>query len=128
MAQVKPDLLAQWQDMNSQADAGTLTIPPDVASKCDAACVAYLAHLNDMRRKAAVLHETKSWGNLPSAQALQNRFARLATGKDTSLDVILQQHIDVIDSMRTLFRRYFDETAEVDSRTAANVVALTPEN
>jgi hypothetical protein len=27
-----------------------------------------------------------------------------------------------------LFRRYFDETAEVDSRTAANIVALTPEN
>jgi hypothetical protein len=128
VAQVKPDLLAQWQDLNSQADAGTLTIPPDVAAKCDAVCVAYLAHLNDMRRKAAVLSETKSWGDLPSAQALQSRFARLATGKDTSLDVILQQHIDVIDSMRTLFRRYFEESAEVDSRTAADIVALTQEN
>ena len=81
-----------------------------------------------MQVDSLALTEVEDWGNLPSAQALRDKFLRLATGKDTSLDVILQQHIDVIDSMRTLFRRYFDETAEVDSRTAANIAALTPEN
>ncbi|MBY4404658.1 hypothetical protein HQO26_25400 [Rhodococcus fascians] len=128
MGQVKPDILAQWQDMNQRADAGTLTILADVAAKCDAACVTYLAHLKKMQVDSLALTEVEDWGNLPSAQALRDKFLRLATGKDTSLDVILQQHIDVIDSMRTLFRRYFDETAEVDSRTAANIAALTPEN
>jgi hypothetical protein len=128
VTEARPDLIAHWRDLNAQADAGTITIPPDVAAKCDAACATYLVHLAKMQARATQLSEVKSWGDFKSAQDLQNRFARLATGKSTSLDVILQQHIDVIDSMRTLFRRYFEETAEVDSGTAANIVALTPEN
>lgn len=128
MGQVKPDLLAQWQDMNQQADAGALTIPADVAAKCDAACVTYLAHLKKMQVDSLALTEVEDWGNLPSAQALRGKFLRLATGKDTSLDVILQQHIDVIESMRMLFRRYFDETEATDTQTSANVTALAPES
>ena len=81
-----------------------------------------------MKRKASVLTETKSWGDFKSAQDLQSRFARLATGKDSSLDVILQQHIDIIESMRMLFRRYFEETADTDAQTSSNITALTPEN
>ncbi|MDI9928851.1 hypothetical protein QM588_00415 [Rhodococcus sp. IEGM 1354] len=128
MSESPPDLITHWQGLNALAEAGTLTIPADVAAKCDAACDVYLAHLEKMQADARKLSETKSWGDMKSAQDLQRRFARLATGKDTSLDVILQQHIDVIDSMRTLFRRYFEDTAEVDSRTAATIAAPTPEN
>ena len=128
MTGFQPSLIAHWQELNAQADAGTIAIPPEVAAKCDAACVTYLAHLNDMKRRASVLTETKSWGDFKSAQDLQSRFARLATGKDTSLDVILQQHIDVIESMRMLFRRYFDETADTDDVTSSNITALAPEN
>ena len=128
MTETRPDLIAHWQDLNALADAGTITIPSDVAAECDAACVAYIAHLNDMKRKAIRLGEFQEWGDFKSAQDLQSRFARLATGKDTSLDVILQQHIDVIESMRMLFRRYFDETADTDDLTWSNITALAPEN
>ncbi|CCQ14286.1 putative uncharacterized protein [Rhodococcus sp. AW25M09] len=124
----QPNLIAHWQQLNAQADAGTITIPADVAAQCDAACVTYIAHLNGMKRKASVLTETKAWGDMKSAQDLQSKFLRLATGTDRSLDVILQQHIDVIESMRMLFRRYFDETETTDAQTAANITALTPEN
>lgn len=126
MTDSQPNLIAHWQELNAQADAGTITIPPDVAAICDTACVAYLAHLNDMKRRASVLNETKSWGDLKSAQDLQGRFLRLATGTDRSLDAILQQHIDVIESMRMLFQRYFDETEATDTQTSANVTALAP--
>ncbi|MCZ4517141.1 hypothetical protein O4220_01340 [Rhodococcus ruber] len=128
MTDSQPNLIAHWQELNAQADAGTITIPPDVAAKCDAACVAYLAHLNDMKRKASVLNETKSWGNFKSAQDLQAKFLAKATGTDRSLDIILQQHIDVIESMRMLFRRYFDETTDTDDLTSSNISALAPEN
>nr|WP_314140827.1 hypothetical protein [uncultured Rhodococcus sp.] len=128
MTDSQPNLIAHWQELNAQADAGTITIPPDVAAKCDAACVAYLAHLNDMKRRASVLNETKSWGDLKSAQDLRDRFLRKATGTDRSLDKILQQHIDVIESMRMLFRRYFDETEATDTQTTANITALNPGN
>jgi hypothetical protein len=124
----QPNLIAHWQNLNAQADAGTITIPPDVASQCDAACAAYLAHLSDMKRKATQLGEFQEWGDLKSAQDLGDRFLRLATGTDRSLDIILQQHIDVIESMRMLFRRYFQETSDTDDRTSANITALTPEN
>ena len=120
------DLIAYWKDLNTQADAGAITIPADVAAKCDAACVAYLEHLDKMMVDAAQLTETKTWGDLKSAQDLQARFDRLATGTDRSLDVILQQHLDIIESMRMLFRRYFDETEATDTQTAANITALTP--
>lgn len=126
MADSQPDLIAHWQDLNAQADAGTITIPSDVAAKCDAACVTYLAHLDKMKVDARAMDVATPWGALKSAQDLQARFGRLVTGTDRSLDIILQQHIDVIESMRMLFRRYFDETEATDTQTAANVTAITP--
>lgn len=128
MTEARPNLIAHWQDLNAQADAGTITIPPDVAAKCDAACAAYLVHLARMQTRATQLTEVKSWGDLKSAQDLQAKFLAKATGTDRSLDVILQQHIDVIESMRMLFRRYFDETEATDTQTAANITTLTPPN
>ncbi|WP_032401578.1 hypothetical protein [Rhodococcoides fascians] len=128
MTDAQPNLIAHWQDLNAQADAGTITIPADVAAKCDAACVTYLAHLQKMQAQATQLGEFQDWGNFKSAQDLQGRFLRLATGTDRSLDIILQQHIDVIESMRMLFRRYFDETEATDTQTSSNIAALTPEN
>lgn len=126
MTSPQPNLIAHWHELNAQADAGTLTIPAEVAAKCDAACVAYIAHLSDMKRNAVQLGEFQDWGDLKSAQDLRDRFLRKATGTDRSLDVILQQHIDVIESMRMLFRRYFDETEATDTQTSANVTALAP--
>lgn len=128
MADSQPDLIAHWQDLNAQADAGAITIPSDVAAKCDAACVTYLAHLDKMKVDARAMDVVTPWGDLKSAQDLQARFGRLATGTDRSLDIILQQHIEVIESMRMLFRRYFDETADTDDLTSSNISALTPEN
>ncbi len=128
MTEARPNLIAHWQDLNAQAEAGTITIPPDVAAKCDAACAAYLVHLARMQARATQLTEVKSWGDLKSAQDLQAKFLAKATGTDRSLDIILQQHIDVIESMRMLFRRYFDETEATDTQTSANITALTPEN
>ncbi|MDZ7918281.1 MAG: hypothetical protein U5O16_41790 [Rhodococcus sp. (in: high G+C Gram-positive bacteria)] len=128
MTDADPNLIAHWQDLNSRAVAGTITIPPDVASKCDAACVTYLAHLQKMQAQATKLGEFQEWGDLKSAQDLRDRFLRKATGTDRSLDVILQQHIDVIESMRMLFRRYFDETEATDDQTSSNIIALTPPN
>ncbi|MEW2016312.1 hypothetical protein [Rhodococcus sp. NPDC076796] len=128
MADSQPDLLTYWRDLNAQADEGTVAIPADVAAKCDAACVTYLAHLEKMQIDALALAEAKDWGDLKSAQDLRDRFLRKATGTDRSLDKILQQHIDVIESMRMLFRRYFDETEATDTQTAANITALTPPN
>ncbi|KZF11345.1 MULTISPECIES: hypothetical protein [unclassified Rhodococcus (in: high G+C Gram-positive bacteria)] len=128
MVDSPPNLIAHWQELNAKADAGTVTIPADVAAKCDGACVAYLAHLKKMQVDAHALTEVKSWGDLKSAQDLQAKFLSLATGTDRSLDIILQQHIDVIESMRMLFRRYFQETSDTDERTSADITALTPEN
>ena len=128
MADSQPDLISHWQDLNAQADAGTITIPSDVAAQCDAACVTYLAHLDKMKVDARAIDVVTPWGDLKSAQDLQARFGRLVTGTDRSLDKILQQHIDVIESMRMLFRRYFEETEATDTQTAANVTALNPGN
>ncbi|CCQ14288.1 putative uncharacterized protein [Rhodococcus sp. AW25M09] len=128
MNDAQPNLIAHWQDLNAQAEAGIITIPADVAAKCDAACVTYLAHLDKMKIDAAKLGVVKPWGDMKSAQDLQSKFLRLATGTDRSLDVILQQHIDVIESMRMIFRRYFDETETTDAQTAANITALAPGN
>ncbi|MCJ0894240.1 hypothetical protein [Rhodococcus sp. ARC_M5] len=128
MIDAQPNLIAHWQDLNAQADAGTITIPAGVAKQCDAACATYIEHLEQMKRDALALKTTKSWGDLKSAQDLQAKFLAKATGTDRSLDVILQQHIDVIESMRMLFRRYFDETMAADDQTAANITALTPKN
>ncbi|OZC71312.1 hypothetical protein CH251_16175 [Rhodococcus sp. 06-462-5] len=115
------DSMQYWRHLSDQAEAGVLEIPEDVAAQCDAACVTYIAHLEGMVQKTEFLVDLKAFGTLPSAQQLGRKFKRLADGEERSAAVAIRQHIEVIELMRSVFRRYFVETEGVDQSVAARI-------
>ncbi|MDV8056751.1 MULTISPECIES: hypothetical protein [unclassified Rhodococcus (in: high G+C Gram-positive bacteria)] len=114
-------LMQQWRNLSEQAAAGALEIPEGVAFECDQACAEYLRHLNGMLQKTEFLVDLEAFGTLPSAQQLGRKFKRLADGEERSAAVAIRQHIEVVQLMRSVFRRYFVETEQVDRSVGARI-------
>ncbi|MBY4037634.1 hypothetical protein HQO38_11270 [Rhodococcus fascians] len=115
------DSMKYWQDLSERAEAGLMEIPPGVASQCDQVCAEYIDHLAGMLGKTKFLVDLDAFGTLPSAQQLGRKFKRLADGEERSAAVAIRQHIEVIELMRSVFRRYFVDTEEVDQSVGARV-------
>ncbi|WP_256991204.1 hypothetical protein [Rhodococcus sp. 06-235-1A] len=110
-----------WRELATQAESGQLEIPEGVAFQCDKVCADYILHLELMLEKTKWLVDVRAFGTLPSAQQLGAKFKRLADGEERSAAVSIRQHIEVIELMRSVFRRYFVETEEVDRSVGARV-------
>ena len=116
--------MQQWQALSMQADSGQLEIPEGVAFRCDEVCAAYIRHLKDMVVKTQNLVDVKAFGSLDSARQLGEKFERIASSGDRSLRVVLTQHIEVIELMRSVFKRYFDEAEYADQRTLTSIAEI----
>ena len=115
------DSMKYWQVLSERAEAGLMEIPAGVASQCDQVCAEYIDHLAGMLGKTKFLVDLDAFGTLPSAQQLGRKFKRLADGEERSAAVAIRQHIEVIELMRSVFRRYFVDTEEVDQSVGARV-------
>ncbi|OZD02404.1 hypothetical protein CH275_17360 [Rhodococcus sp. 06-235-1A] len=113
--------MQQWQSLSMQAESGQLKIPEGVAFQCDEVCAAYIRHLKDMVVKTQNLVDVNAFGTLDSARQLGEKFERIAFSGDRSLRVVLTQHIEVIELMRSVFKRYFDEAEYADQRTLQSI-------
>ena len=107
-----------WRNMSAQAEAGQLEIPEGVAAQCDAACAKYI---EDMIDGLQYVIDVGSFGNFESSKKLGEKFERITYSGDRSLRVVLGQHIEVVQLMRSVFRRYFVETEEVDQSVRVRI-------
>ncbi|MEO7079432.1 MAG: hypothetical protein ABIY38_11125, partial [Rhodococcus sp. (in: high G+C Gram-positive bacteria)] len=71
------------------------------------------------KQKAALLGNVRGMGEFPSGIALAKKFSLKAVGGENNLADVLQSHIDVVMAMQTVFRKFFDATADVDDSNAA---------
>ncbi len=110
-----------WRALAVQAESGHLEIPKGVAFQCDKVCAEYTLHLELMLEKTKWLVDVDAFGTLPSAQQLGRKFKRLADGEERSAAVAIRQHIEVVQLMRSVFRRYFVETEELDRSVGARI-------
>lgn len=118
--------LDHWRGLRDQAAAGELEVESGVAERCDAVCAEYLTKLDRMLEMTASLAWPESWGDLDSAQQLQAKFKRLATGEQGSARFAIKQQIEIIKTMREFFGHYFASVEATDTATAATVEALSP--
>ncbi|GAA5044936.1 hypothetical protein [Nocardia callitridis] len=109
---------AQWRKVLDQADAGALTLHPDVGKGLDKACDDYLEHLGDLVEQVGYLHDITGFGPLPSGIALQGKFQRKATGTEQSLDAVLEQHIDAVKTMKELVAKAISNFVAQDQSRA----------
>ncbi|WP_072806939.1 hypothetical protein [Rhodococcoides yunnanense] len=115
-----------WAAMATEVDRGNLSLSPEAAAQCDAACTNFIAKLEAHRLNAGVLREVKGLGTFPSGIELAQKFSEKAAGGTNSLVDVLQSHIDVVMQMQAVFQKFFSATDTVDQDNAAAITQQNP--
>ena len=115
-----------FTQLTQKAEDGRLFLEPDAAATCAKACADFLIVLDELRSRTNRLLCRDAFGPLPSARALGQKFDNKAIGPGGFADV-LQQHIDTVTRMKTLFETAGKAYTETDAETRARIAAAHPD-
>ncbi|MGK8521787.1 hypothetical protein ACRS6B_09630 [Nocardia asteroides] len=115
---------AEWRRLLDRANAGELSLHPDVGAGLDRACDDYLDRLDGIMRMADRTIDVTGFGPFPSGRALQEKFALKATGTDQSIDTVLMQHIDAVKIAKEVVAKAVANFVEQDRSRADQFTGL----
>ncbi|WP_433608890.1 hypothetical protein [Prescottella agglutinans] len=112
--------IPSWPELGSLVDTGQLTLEPGVAEKCAQRCAELIDQLRELKLQAMQLTRIDGLGSLPSGLALTRKFEQKASGGEYPLDRALDDHITVVEQMRSVFEKIaIDYDATEQSNTQA---------
>ncbi|MFD0365428.1 hypothetical protein ACFQZZ_28665 [Nocardia sp. GCM10030253] len=115
---------AEWRKVLDLANAGEVSLHPDVGHGLDKVCDDYLDRLD---RIAEVVDNVKlitGFGPFPSSKALEEKFSLKATGTDQSIDAVLKQHVETVKLAKEVVAKAISNFVELD-QTRADQLAGT---
>lgn len=108
--------IPSWPELGALVDTGQLTLEPGVAEKC----AELIDQLRELKLQAMQLTRIDGLGSLPSGVALTRKFEQKASGGEYPLDRALDDHITVVEQMRSVFEKIaIDYDATEQSNTQA---------
>lgn len=108
------DGVQEWQKLLGQANAGELSLSPEVGKNLDAQCQAYLDGLDDVRDLRLQVDHVTGFGTMPSGPILEQKFSQKAVGGNTSVEGSLQSHLEEVQLMRQVFAKAIANYQAVD--------------
>ncbi|WP_280309356.1 hypothetical protein [Nocardia abscessus] len=115
---------AEWRGLLNSANAGELTLHPEIGKGLDKVCDDYLDKLDGILESAAYVRRVSGFGTLPSGQALEEKFSLKATGTTQSLDAVLMQHIDAVKIAKEVVAKAIANFVELDQSRADQFTGL----
>ncbi|MGY5308066.1 hypothetical protein [Nocardia gipuzkoensis] len=114
----------EWRGLLNSANAGELTLHPEIGKGLDKVCDDYLDKLDGILESAAYVRRVSGFGTLPSGQALEEKFSLKATGTAQSLDAVLMQHIDAVKIAKEVVAKAIANFVELDQSRADRFTGL----
>ncbi|MBF6216673.1 hypothetical protein ACW9HR_00910 [Nocardia gipuzkoensis] len=114
----------EWRGLLNSANAGELTLHPEIGKGLDKVCDDYLDKLDGILESAAYVRRVSGFGTLPSGQALEEKFSLKATGTAQSLDAVLMQHIDAVKIAKEVVAKAIANFVELDQSRADQFTGL----
>ncbi|MGK8487639.1 hypothetical protein [Nocardia asiatica] len=118
---VDPD---EWRRLLDSANAGELTLHPEIGKGLDKVCDDYLDKLDGILESSTYVRRVSGFGPLPSGQALEEKFKLKATGTAQSLDAVLMQHIDAVKIAKEVVAKAIANFVELDRTRADQFTGL----
>jgi pyruvate dehydrogenase complex dehydrogenase (E1) component len=115
---------AEWRRVLDLANAGEVSLHPDVAKGLDKVCDDYLTQLGDLLQLSRRVTFLTGFGSFPSSKALEEKFSLKATGADQSIDTVLQQHIDTIKMAKEVVAKAISNFIEIDQARADQLAGV----
>ncbi|TLF58398.1 hypothetical protein [Nocardia cyriacigeorgica] len=111
----------QWRDLLAQAEAGELTLDPEVGRGLNGVCENYLAKLDAIFEQVGHLDYVEGFGGFESSAALQSKFKDKATGTTQSMDAVVLEHIETVKLIQQVVAKSIANLTETDQGTGQRV-------
>ncbi|MBH0776842.1 hypothetical protein [Nocardia bovistercoris] len=124
MSEQMQSLVAQWRNLNTQAESGDLRLDPAVGNALKAQAEQMKTKLDDMLVAARQLGALSGFGALQTATTMQQKFENKAVAGDGSAVQRLLQSVEVLTLMAETYEkavRTIEDTDQANSQKLANV-------
>lgn len=116
----------EWQRVLTDAEAGELSLDPNVGQSLDTVCDDYLLRLEEIYMQVVRLQYLDGFGGFPSSQVLQDKFSRKAKGSERSLEAVLLQHMDAVNVAKQAVAKAVQNFVEQDTTSGDYISGTTP--
>ncbi|MFI6776030.1 hypothetical protein [Nocardia sp. NPDC050412] len=121
---VDPD---QWKRLLDRANAGELSLDPEVGKGLDKVCDDHLDRLNTALDNIRFISRVTGFGTFNSGQILEKKFSETASGTERSLDTVIKQHIDSVETVKQVVAQAIANFVAQDQARASQFEQVTPE-
>ncbi|WP_280183487.1 hypothetical protein [Nocardia cyriacigeorgica] len=111
----------QWRQLLDQANAGELTLDPDVGAGLDKVCLDYLAKLDDIFIATNSIERVDGFGSFPSGEALRDKFTEKGSGPNQSIRSVILEHIETVKLIQQVVAKSIANLTETDQGTGQQV-------
>ncbi|MEV4129247.1 hypothetical protein [Nocardia sp. NPDC049707] len=117
----------EWTKLLDKANAGELSLDPEVGKGLDKVCDDHLDRLNTVLDKIGVIADISGFGSFNSGKILEKKFSETAAGSDRSLDTVIKQHIDSVETVKQVVAQAIANFVAQDEYHAHQFKQVTPE-
>lgn len=113
----------EWSQLLAQAEAGELSLDPEVGKDLDRVCDDHLDNLEEILGKIGTVNFISGFGTFNSGITLEKKFSLTASGGDRALDIVIQQHIDSVMTAKEVVAKAIANFVAQDEATGAKISA-----
>ncbi|MFI6364860.1 hypothetical protein ACIBG0_19130 [Nocardia sp. NPDC050630] len=117
----------EWKRLLDSAKGGELSLDPEVGKGLDKVCDDHLDRLNTVLENMRFINQITGFGTFNSGQILEKKFSATASGTDRSLDTVIKQHIDSVETVKQVVAQAIANFIAQDQYSASQVRQVTPE-
>ncbi|WP_062991453.1 hypothetical protein [Nocardia anaemiae] len=118
---------SEWKRLLDKANAGELSLDPEVGKGLDKVCDDQIDRLNTVLDKIGSVGNITGFGTFNSGKILEKKFSETASGNDRSLDVVIKQHIDSVNTVKQVVAQAIANFIALDQDRASQFEQVTPE-
>ncbi|WP_433712364.1 hypothetical protein ACQP2U_40040 [Nocardia sp. CA-084685] len=117
----------EWTRLLDRANAGELSLDPEVGSGLDKVCDDQIDGLNSVLESIDRISNITGFGTFNSGKILEKKFSETASGTDRSLSTVIEQHIDAVKNLKQVVAKAIANFGAQDQYSASQVRQVTPE-
>ncbi|MGF6887040.1 hypothetical protein ABIA39_004174 [Nocardia sp. GAS34] len=118
---------SQWKTLLDKANSGELYLDPETGKGLDKVCDDHIDELNKVLTSSLFLDRITGFGNFNSGKTLEKKFSAIANGDDRSLNTVIKQHIDSVNTAKQVVAKAIANYVALDEEQRRQIEAVTPQ-
>ncbi|MGW4773853.1 hypothetical protein ACWEO2_38180 [Nocardia sp. NPDC004278] len=118
---------AEWTRLLDRAKVGELSLDPEVGKDLDKVCDDQIDRLNRVLERMEFISQINGFGTFNSGKILEKKFSETASGTDRSLDTVIKQHIDAVNTTKEVVAKAIANFVAQDQDRASQFAQVNPE-